>query len=128
MDCHHLLWVSFSFGIGAMSVGQGTFIFPQNFVNFHIPRSFADSTSQQQMTLEHQLSTSSSSPSASTGQPEYKHLSRLWEGYHQFVALRKAGYAMLHDLDLQQLTDDEMPRSHIDKCKSVCKIVVSYFC
>jgi hypothetical protein len=88
------------------------------------PLLFSASATQQHVKLEPQLSINSSSSSVN-GQQEIKHLNRMLDGYHQFLSLRKAGYAMVQDLNLTLLAGDEAPRSHYDNYKKICKISVS---
>ena len=64
------------------------------------------------------------SNSAIGGKPEYKHLNRMLDGYHQFLSLRKASYAMVEDLNMRKLTGEEIFRSHFDNAKKICKIGV----
>ena len=61
------------------------------------------------------------------GLTDYKHLNRMVEGYHQFLSLRKAGFAMVNDnANLQSLSGEgEIPRSHFDTFKLTCKIMVN---
>ena len=55
---------------------------------------------------------------------QLKHLNRMLDGYHQFLSLQKAGYAMVEDLSLVKLYGDDLPRSHFDNYKKICKISV----
>ena len=61
-------------------------------------------------------------------QPEYKHLSRMLEGYHKFLSLKRAGCAMIMMNGVSLLADEVGQKpSHFDIYQKVIKIGVSLF-
>lgn len=68
----------------------------------------------------------STTSAGSDGPPQFKHLGRMLDGYHQFLSLRKASYAMVHDdLSMSRLSGDQLMPSHFDNYKKLCKIGAS---
>ncbi|KAI3411144.1 Ligand-binding domain of nuclear hormone receptor [Globodera pallida] len=75
----------------------------------------------------HQLQQQQQPCTSSAGAVEFKYLRSMLDGYHHFLALRKASYTLVDGFPLARRDNEDSPQSNFGTSKKICKIEAKLF-